>query len=52
MKTPIKKSRDTIFLFRITHEAAVRNGKILEALKVDLGTGIAAKKDSPINYGS
>ena len=41
-----------IFSFRITHEAAVRNSKILAAFKGDLGAEIAAHKDIPVNYGS
>ena len=33
MNTPIQKSEKPIFSFRITHEAAVRNSKILAAIK-------------------
>ena len=48
LKTPIQKFENPIFLFRRTHEAAVRNSKILAAFKA----AIAAQKDSPVNYGS
>ena len=41
-----------IFSFKRTHEAAVRNSKILAAFKGDLGTAIAAHKEIPVNYGS
>ena len=51
-KTPIQKFEKPIFSFRRTHEAAVRNSKILAAFKGDLGTAIAAHKDSPVKYGS
>ena len=33
LKTPIQKFKKPIFLFRRTHEAAVRNSKILAAIK-------------------
>ena len=36
-KTPIQKSEKPIFLFRRTHEAAVRNRKIFVVFKGDLG---------------
>ena len=52
LTTPIQKSEKTILLFRRTHEAALRNSKILTAFKGDLGAEIAAHKDSPVNYGS
>ena len=52
LKTPIQKSENPIFLFRRTHDAAVRNRKILASFKGDLGAAIAAQKDSPVNYGS
>ena len=52
LKTPIHKFEKPIFSFRRTHEAAVRNIKILVAFKGDLGTVIGAHKDSPVNYGS
>ena len=52
LKIPIQKSEKPIFSFKRTHEAAVRNSKILAAFKGDLGTAIAAHKDSPVNYGS
>ena len=52
LKMPIRKFEKPIFLFRRTHEAAVRNRKILATLKVELGTSIAAQKDIPVNYGS
>ena len=52
LKTPIQKSEKPIFSFRRTHEAAVRNRKILAAFKGDLGTSIADHKDSPVYYGS
>ena len=35
-----------------THEASVRNSKILEAFKGDLGAALAAQKDSAVNYRS
>ena len=52
LKTPIQKSENPIFLFRRTHEAIVRNSKILAAFKAELGAAIAAQKHSPVNYGS
>ena len=52
LKTPIQKFENPIFLFRITHEAAVSNRKILAAFKGDLVAAIAAQTDSPVNYGS
>ena len=51
LKIPIQKFDNPIFLFRRTHEAAVRNSKILAAFKGDLGAAIAAHKDSPVSYG-
>ena len=36
--------------FSRTHEAAVRNSKIIVAFKGDLGAAIASHKDSPFNY--
>ena len=51
-KTPIQKPEKPIFSFRRTHEAAVRNSKILAAFKDDLGTAIASHKESPVKYGS
>ena len=33
LKTPIQKSENPIFSFRRPHEAAVRNSKILAAIK-------------------
>ena len=51
LKTPIQKFKNPIFSSRRTHEAAVRNSKILAAFKGDLGAEIAAQKDSPVNYG-
>ena len=50
-KTPIHKFEKPIFSFRRTHEAAVRNSKILTEFKGNLGAAIAAHKDSPVNYG-
>ena len=44
LKMPIKKFENTIFSFRRTHEAAVRNIKILVSFKCDLG---AADKIRP-----
>ena len=41
LKTPIQKFEKLIFSFRKTHEAAVRNTKILAAFKCDLCTAIA-----------
>ena len=52
LKTPIQKFENPIFSFRRTHEAAVRNSKILAAFKGELGAAIAAHKDSPVNYRS
>ena len=52
LKTPIQKSKKSIFLFRITYESAVRNSKILAAFKGDLGAAIAAQNFIPVNYGS
>ena len=52
LKIPIQKSKKPIFSFKRTHEAKVRNIKILTAFKGDLGAEIAARKDSPVNYGS
>ena len=51
MKKPIHKLEKPIFLFRRTHEAAVRNSKILAAFNGDLGAAIVAQKDIPVNYG-
>ena len=50
-KTPIQKFEKPIFLFSRTHEAAVRNSKILAEFKGDLGAAIAAQKCSPVKYG-
>ena len=52
LKTPIQKFEKPIFLFRRTHEAVVRNSKILAAFKGYLCVEIAAQKDIPVNYGS
>ena len=52
LKTPIHKFENPIFLFRRTYEAAVRNRKILAALRCDLCAEIVAQKDSSVNYGS
>ena len=52
LKTPIQKFKQPILSFRRTHAAAVRNSKILVALKGDLGAAIAAHKDRPVKYGS
>ena len=52
LKTPIQKFENPIFSFRRTHEAAVRNSKILAAFKGGLGTAIAAHKEISFNYGS
>ena len=41
LKMPIQKLENTIFLFRITHEAAVKNIKILASFKGDLGASIS-----------
>ena len=51
LKIPIQKFGKPIFSFKRTHEAAVRNSKIMVAFKGDLGAAIAAYKDSPVNYG-
>ena len=37
------------FSFKRTHEAEVRNSKIMAAFKGDLGAAIAAHKDIPVN---
>ena len=50
LKTPIQKSESPILSVRRTHEAAVRNIKILAAFKGSLGTAISAHEDSPVNY--
>ena len=50
LKTPIHKSEKLILSFRRTHEAGVRNSKILAAFKGDLGPEFEAHKDSPVNY--
>ena len=52
LKIPIQKFEKPIFSFKRTHEAAVRNIKILAAFKGDLGAAIDARRDSPFNYGS
>ena len=52
LKIPIQKSEKPIFSFKRTHEATVRNRKIIAEFKGDLGTEIASHKDSPVNYGS
>ena len=52
LKTPIHKFEKPILSFRRTHEAAVRNSKILESFKGELCAAIEAHKDSPVNYGS
>ena len=52
LKIPIQKFEKPIFSFKRTHQAAVRNSKILAAFKGDLGTSIAAQKDIPFNFGS
>ena len=46
LKTPIQKFEKTIFSFRRTHKAAVRNSKILAAFNGDLGAEIAAHNTS------
>ena len=51
LKTPIQKSEKTILSFRRTHEAAVRNSKILAAFNGDPGAEILAQRDSLVNYG-
>ena len=52
LKTPVQKSKNPIFLFRRTHQVAVRNSKIFAAFRGDLVAAIAAHKYSPVNYGS
>ena len=52
LKPPIQKVENPILSFKRTHEAAVRNSKILAAFKGDLGAAIAAHKDNRVNYGS
>ena len=52
LKTQIKKLENPILSFRITHEAEVRNSKIIAAFSGDLGASIPAQKGIPLNYGS
>ena len=52
LKIPIQKFKKPIFSFKRTHEAAVRNSKILASFKGDLCVAIATHKDIPFNYGS
>ena len=51
LKIPIQKFGKPIFSFKRTHEATVRNSKIMAEFMGDLGPAIAAHKDSPVNYG-
>ena len=51
LKTPIQKFEKPIFLFRKTHEAAVRSSKILAAFKGDLDAAIESQNVIPVNYG-
>ena len=51
LKIPIQIFEKPIFSFKRTHEAAVKNSKILAAFKGDFGAAIAAHKDIPVNYG-
>ena len=50
LKTLIQKFEKLIFSFRRTHEAAVRNSKILAAFKGGLGAEIAEHNEIPVNY--
>ena len=52
LRTLIQKFEKPIFSFRITHEAAVSNSKILASFNSDLGAAIGAHKEIPVNYGS
>ena len=52
LKTPIQKFKNPMLFLMITHDAAVRNSKILASLKGDLGASIAAQKYIPVNYRS
>ena len=52
LKIPIQKFENPILSLKRTHEAAVRNSKILAASKGDLGAAITAHNESPVNYGS
>ena len=52
LKIPIQKFENPILSFKRTHEASVRNSKILTESKGDLSAAIAAHKDIPVNYGS
>ena len=52
LKIRLHKFEKPLFSFKRTHEAAVRNSKIMVAFMGDLGAAIAAHKDSPVNYGS
>ena len=48
LKTPIKKFENPIFSFRRTHEAGVRNRKILATFKGYLDAAVAAQKNRPV----
>ena len=52
LKITIQKFGKPIFSFKRTHEAAVRNIKILPAFKGNLGASIVSHKNSPVNYRS
>ena len=49
-KIPIQKFENPIFSFKRTHEAAVRNSKIVAAFKGDLSASIVTHKKSQVNY--
>ena len=46
LKTPIQKIKEPNLSFSRTHEEAVRNSKIIAALKGDLVAEIAVQQDS------
>ena len=52
LKTPIQKFEKPTFSFRIAHEAAVSNSKILVLFNGYLGAAIEAQKVSPLKHGS
>ena len=52
LKIPIQKFENHIFSFKRTHEAPVRNSKILAAFKGGLSAAIEVHKDIPVNYRS
>ena len=49
LKTPVQKFENPIFLFRRTHEAAVRDNKMLAAIKIWLRHRNCGTKGQPSN---